>query len=367
MKGIPVYTAPGRAKIEIGPELQLNGQWHTPDQLGKEMELTWGDNILDLSSLQSVENVRFTFSASFDLKSYADAYSVDKIIEDTEFVIRTWNIASRVRRVTRGETKLVKTRNSSRRTLQCTKKEMIFELAEFNGEVEIQPLLITKNRLHDRRMSRGTDSVWAEKGSIIGWTDPLTIILDRARTGVDSLFEFKWVSFSNGGVPGLSDEEFFSIRWDSRPVLYLNQDVEGLETVLTSTAGTGRVARARDEINSLIAHQAISVALGTSIYSAREMHLLAPDLDPSGVFESLSALERLVIRSWIFAADTDGNGPNTSYVESFERLLTMDDKDVQRALVEVLPRNLQVQLGSKKATGDFLKQFMERTSDHEQG
>ena len=357
MKGTPGYSNVGRATLSPQVELKIADEWKSIKDIGKELQLTWSDHKLDLSSVTEVTDIRITFEATFDLSNYEVAYSLAKVEEDVVFVVRQWNVGPRTRKIKTGKIQKV----PRTKKLQCNLNEMTLTVREFSGELELQPLLISKKRMHDRKFSSKTQQVYVEKAGILGWTDPITVILNRARAGVNSLFEFKWVSFANDNIPGLDSGEFFAMRWDARPVLYLNKDIDGLESVLTSVAGTGKMARARDAINSIIAHQAISVAVSSTISKAHELRAtMDPSFSSDEIFEELSELEKLVVRSWVGIADPDASGSAIPYAESFERIINLDSMELQRAIVEVLPQRLQTELGSTKATAELLKQMMEQ-------
>ena len=117
----------------------------------------------------------------------------------------------------------------------------------------------------------------------------------------------------------------------------------------------------------MIAHQVLTVAIATSIYAAREVKLrLGPtDGDAATVVGELSPLERDVLRTWVHAVDPvvpkgKGKVSEDELVQSIERLVSMDEDEVQRAISEYLPQVLQADLGSIKAADELLKTFTER-------
>lgn len=359
MRGQPAYTALGGVSLELIPEVFIDNAWKSVQEAGIGTELTWSNNRLDLSTLREVTRVKLTFAATFDLDKYEKAYSLATVEKDLQFSVRQWNVASRTRKLLQQGTVTVKPKSGANPArLQCSLGPIEMDLSVFNGEIELQPLILAVKTMVDRN-TKGVISV--HKSGILGWTDPLTIVIDRARAGIDSMFEFKWVSFKDDMIPGLNDSEYFAIRWQARPILYLNRDIEGLEDVLTCLDRTGKRARARDTINAGIAQIAVTVALTTSVYAAREIKLQSPQLDADEVSDLLSALERMVITQWVHAIDFGSGGRSTPWKESLERLITMDEDEVQRAITELLPQNLQGELGSKKSISELLNTFMERT------
>lgn len=361
MRGQPVYTVFEKMDLELGAEVEVGGTWLSLDDAGLVKEVSWSTGRIDLTALSEVTRLRLSFTVTAESGKVLAAYGPGKFPSECRFVVRNWNLASRTRRI-HENSKIVHTpkRGATPARVKCTLHSMELDLSEFSGEIELQPLVITTREMIDHTSSKGGRTVKVHKAGILGWTDPITVVLDRTRAGIDSLFEFRWESFSGGGVPGLGDEEYFAIRWESRPILYLNKDVDGLEQVLTCADRTGKRARARDIINSLIAHQALTVAISTSIYAAREIKLNSPAIDVEDIEQELSALERTVLKTWIHTADQIATGRSTPMVESLERLVSMDENAVQRAISEYLPQALQNELGSKKATDEMLKTFMER-------
>jgi len=361
MRGQPVYTVFEKMDIEIEAEVEIEGVWKTLDDAGLVKEVSWSTGRIDLTSLTDVTRLRLNFTVTGRSDAVLGAYGKLNFPGEFKFVVRNWNLASRTRRnYQNGKIVYTPKRGASPGKVVCTLKSMDLDLSEFSGEIELQPLVLACVEMIDHASSRGGHTVKVHKAGILGWTDPLTVVLDRTRAGIDSLFEFRWVSFAEDGVPGLGDEEYFAIRWESRPILYLNKDVDGLEQVLTCADKTGRGARARDMINSVIAHQALTVAISTSIYAAREIKLNSPEIDIEDIEQELSALERTVLKNWIHAADHVASGRSTPMIESLERLVTMDENAVQRAVSEYLPQALQNELGSQKAADEMLKTFMER-------
>ena len=360
MKGEPSFSNLGGVPLKLSPKVLIDESWVDLGTSGTLPEMSWSNNVLDLSKLNSVNKIRLTFEARFDLSNYANAYSVNSVLNDVKFVVRQWNVPSRTRRIhEQGQC----TKDTQDKFLSCALNDLIIDLSEFSGEIEFQPLVLATKTMRDRKRSSGTTKIEVHRSSILGWSDPLTIVLDRSRNGLDSLFEFRWVSFKNDGIPGLYESEFFAMRWQARPILYLNTDIEGLYEVLSCEDKTGKRARARDSINSTIAHQCLSVAITSSLYAAREIYLGSHDSDPESVEDLISPLERLILREWVHVLDPDSASRRGDWAESLVRLLNMSEDEVQRAVADLMPQNLQAALGSTKAVSELLKTFMERTGE----
>jgi hypothetical protein len=354
MKGTPIYTTLETTKLETEVRLHIAGKWRTKEEVGKDADRVWGDLKIDLSSLDEVDAIELKFTVTTNADSYKTAYSIDKIKEDVEFGIRVRNSGSRSRRFKKGSTTLKTGTGKAGKNVLIGEVVIELNLREFAGEIELEPIFVSKKAMHDRKMSTTKFSVDTQRGTILGWADPTVVILERALRGLSSLFDFEWVQFSQRSDLGLRDSEYFAIKWDSRPIIYLNQDVENLETVLTSTSKRGAVANARNSLDAAIAQQAISVALSASILAAREMKYANENLSDEDVLDSLNPQDRMVLRAWLHAVDPDASGEKTPVADSLSRILEMSDLDLQRCLVETMPKNLQVSMGSKNSSEQLL-------------
>ena len=73
--------------------------------------------------------------------------------------------------------------------------------------------------------------------------------------------------------------------------------------------------------------------------------------------------EKIVLRAWLHVADPDAKDEKTPVLESLERLLAMSEGQLQRALIETMPQNLQASLGSRDASEKLLATIMGSNSD----
>jgi hypothetical protein len=355
MKGQPFYTTLGSSKLATEVKLLIDGKWLGKDEIGKDADRVWGDRRIDLSSLSNVESIDIEFEVVANADLYKEAYSLEKIESDIEFGLRIRNSGSRTRRFKKGRVKFKKSSGRSGKNQLVGEISLALSLKEFAGEIEIEPVFLSTKRMVDRRLNTKECPVNIYRGTILGWADPTVVVLERSQRGMSSLFDFVWLPFSEHAEKGLRDSEFFAIKWDSRPIIYLNQELELLETVMTSTAKTGAVAKARNSLDASIAQQAIAVALSASILAARELKSSNEYLSNEDVLESLNPQDKMVLRSWLHAADPDAVGEKTPVKESFSRILEMTDQEVQICLVETMPKNLQVSMGSKHSSEQLLE------------
>ena len=290
IQGHPAYTAlGGLTVVPAGTKKFLRfvnqAEWIEAAELDTENTKIWGEDKWDFTGRDDISDIRFTLSYKVAGSDVFSAYS--KLgVEDLEFGVRVWNKETRRRTWHRGtlaltKDKVLEAKFDSNLDLQLT-------LAKFSGQIEIQPLVVSNADVltdHNRLVP-------IRRGSILGWSDPIVIDLDKTHTGIGAIFEIKWKSFSED--PVLADS-FFSTAWSSNPVLYLNEDHEELKTVLMSEATHGPVARLRDVVNSLVAHQVVSSALTAAL---AEIFQLSQNQDPSEILENLSPQNEAVLRQW---------------------------------------------------------------------
>jgi hypothetical protein len=364
VRGEPVYTTLGVSEVKTEIRIMVDGRWKTKQELGADAERVWGDNRLDLSSLEKAEHVEITFTATAVADKYESAYSLARISDDVDFVIRGRSTGSRYRKAwVGGKTEYKKTTAKGAKHHLIGTKTVTLALEEFAGEIELQPLFVASKALHDRKKSSVDQKIELMRGGILGWGDPTVVVLERARNGMNSMFEFKWTSFSTPSVEGLREDEFFAIKWGARPVIWLNQDVENLENVLTSTANQGVVARTRDALNLTISLQALSVAISSCAQIARKLSSENPDWSADEVMDGLNPEEKMVLRSWIHVLDADSNGAKTPAIESLERIISKSDYEMKICLIESMPQNLQVAFNSKSASENLLSLIDKGNSD----
>jgi hypothetical protein len=361
MRGLPVYTTLHQAQVKIKVRVLLDGIWYDQDGLDREITKVWSDIRIDLTSLESVQAIEIDFTATVVADEYGKAYSLGTIEDDVDFVLRTWNGPSRDRGIKIGTVTKKNTTAKGAKVHLVGEKTISLTLSDFRGEIELTPLFVAKKKLHDRKVSTAQQKIEVSKGGILGWGDQVVVALEEEKAGLQSLFIFKWVPFSE--QPGLNASDFFSVEWNTPPVIYLNQEVDNLENVLVSNASQGGPASARDALNSIIAHQAMTSVLSSLLLGAKQSMRENEEMTAEYVLESLNPMEQKVVRAWLHVADPDAIGERTPVLESLERLLAMDEVQLQRALIETLPQNLQVAFGSKNAAEKLLAQMTKGNSN----
>ncbi len=365
IQGQPPYTAFGHAggkNCRIVAEVRRFGSddWSKLSDVSAEQGLIWSENRWDFTDLDDIEEVRFEVEAKFDLDSYKAGYSVDKVLERVEFGVRVWNKASRTRRWFSGSIR----KNTNGKLVGTYKSHPIHasqlgRLKNFAGEIEIEPLVLnTAPKLHDRR-----SGLYLQKGTILGWSDPILIVLERSRAGLSTLFDFRWAKFSELERLGLTGEEFFKVVWDQKPILYLNLETEHLQTVLLNKAKVGRVARTRDTINALIAHQVLSAAISSALKNMLDLRE-TEDEDVESVLARMKPQEALVLRAWASVIDPVG-GANRRAEDVLSSLYEESPSHISALLVEELPARLQRALSSERKTRGLLAEVATRGDDRD--
>jgi hypothetical protein len=349
IKGSPAYTNFGSMAKNVGETkkfLKFAGQasWLEASALGQEDSKIWGEDKWDFTGRSDISDIKFTMSFKAPTKDVFSAYG--KLDSDhIEFGVRVWNKATRRRQWYKGDFKI----NASGNLIATfdSSLSLPITLANFSDKIEIQPLLVTRTRsLYD--MSRKLSVPF---GSIIGWSDPIVVDLDKAKTGLASLFDIRWLSF---GSDPLLEGSIFSVDWSERPILYLNDDNQSLKQTLMATGKVGPTARARDALSSVIAQQVITMSIESALIEfmqrAKNHHEA-----PGEILENLSTQNATVLGQWGWLI-TEGDDPLRADDIAAELLDRIDD-DMGRTIMQVFSVRLQREFGMEKAINDLLSEL----------
>lgn len=333
-------------------EIQIagNNRWLSQADLGDEGHSIWGELVVDLTGRDDVERVRLSFELDVPTAKIGSAYDIKKSSEYFQFGVRIWNKSTRWREFRRGSLALVPKSGGRNSRIECRLDPFPIVVKEFGGEIEIEPILVTRPAAlvdTDRNILLG-------KGSLIAWSEPVVIMLDRVRKGIDSLFEFLWISFAKPPA-GLEPpaNSFFFVKWEPRPKLYLNTDVDNLQRLLVSDSKAGRShdGSVRRAVNSIIAHQILSSGLSAALQQARHHRVEDPDGTGEDLLSGLDEQNRTILRGWVSALGTD------RALRPEEQLLTLLDLDADELMARVaeqIPNGLQSGLGTKKAVENLI-------------
>jgi len=352
IRGFPAHTCLGKVACTIASDIQVagNNRWLSQADLGDEGHSIWGEFVVDLTGRDDIERVRLNFGFDVPVTKISSAYDIRRSEQYFQFGVRIWNKSTRWREFRKGSLKLKPKTGGKNARLACRVDGLLIPVKEFSGEIEIEPIMVTRPRSlldTDRNILLG-------QGSLIAWSEPVVVMLDRVRKGIDTLFEFHWVSFSkppSGLEPPANS--FFFVRWEPRPKLYLDVDVENLQRLLVSDSKAGRShdGSVRRAVNSIIAHQILSTGLSAALQQARQHRLEQPDGTGEDLLSGLDEQNRSILRGWIGAL---GGDRALRPEEQLLALLDLDSDEVVARIAEQIPNGLQFGLGTKKAVENLI-------------
>jgi hypothetical protein len=350
IKGYPAYTCFGKLSpltAQTKKLLRFKGQaaWVEESKLEAADSVIWGEEKWDFSGRTNIEDIQFVLAYKADPKQVFDAYG--KLGDDElEFGVRVWNFATRRRTWHKGSFK-VNTSGNIEATFDST-LDLRIRLSDFDGKIEITPLLLTTSgALRDSKRK-----IPIQRGTILGWADPIVIDLQAKKTGLGSIFDIRWKSFSSDQG---TENQFFRVEWSHSPILYLNEDNQILKQVLMTDAPVGRAARVRDAINSLIAHQVISGVLSAALF---EFCALAENGEgATEIIEDLSPQNEAVLRQWGWMLTHRGESARVDDVAS--DLLQEIESGMDAILAERVAARIQQEINTAKTVNELLSALVE--------
>jgi hypothetical protein len=156
---------------------------------------------------------------------------------------------------------------------------------DWRGSIEIEAVLIRTTT--NPSVPAGFAS---DRGSRLSWSEPWRVVFDTPPLPPGDRIQVCWEEFSRSDDPWLRahrDNLFALSTAGERPVIYLNREIPGAVTILSSLGTRGRKARIRDATHFMIAHQVWSSLLAMTL------------TDLAATDRELSAEERLGdLRDW---------------------------------------------------------------------
>jgi len=358
IKGSPAYTNFGSLSPNPGETkkyLKYVGQseWIEAAALGQDDAKIWGEDKWDFSGRTDISDIKFVMSFKAPTKDVFKAYgTLDS--DHLEFGVRVWNKATRRRQWYKGNFSI----NTSGNLIATfdSSLSLPITLGNFADKIDIQPLLVTKARsLYD-----GSRKLEIPFGSIIGWSDPIVIDLDKAKTGLASLFDIRWKSFED--EPHLDGSIFF-VDWKEQPVLYLNDDNQQLKQTLLSTGTIGTTARARDAISSVIAQQVVTFGLEAALIEFIQRARNHYDA-PTEILENLLPQNAAILRQWGWLLTQSGDTDRADDVAA--DLLDEISNDLTGSIVETFASRIQREFAMQKSITDLLSEFSKGAVNNEE-
>jgi len=350
IKGTPAYTHFGTLTPNQNKSskryLKFRGKadWVEAAALDKADEKIWGEDKWDFSGRTDITDIKFELEYKVDAKNMTSAYG-ELNSDFIEFGVRVWNKATRTRKWFKGAFTINTTGKLEARFDSAA--ALPIALAQFSGEIEIQPLIVSKTPLRD-----SVSGLRTQPGTILGWSDPIVIELQKNRKGLSALFEIRWKAFSEEA--GL-DGAFFEIDWSERPIIYLNDANQALKQVLMSEASRGKVARVRDAINRLIAHQAVTTGLMAAFYQFKEIHSNGA-LEASDIIENLSSQNESILREWGWMLTQHGDATRVDDIAQELLEILENGVDLGAVIVDELSIRVQREFGTEKSIDDLISE-----------
>ena len=358
--GVPYYSTYGLVDCENTIRVRINGEAVDLKSL-ENPESIWSQTEIDLSGRDSITGVELSILAKVEKKS--SGYDWLKFAEHFDFIVCISNTSSRKRESFNGVVEAIKSgAKKSPIRYEGRINDRVINLEDFSGEIKLEPLFVVKNDVPTGRLLDTESNMFLVPGTVVAYCEPIRIILNRDKRGLMSLFEFVWRSFSKDKEFGLPDSGVFAVNWASTPQLFINTDIESLETILTSEAKVGRQAVARDSINLTIAHQVVTSVLGLIIKKIKKEHIESPETSAEEIAATLETQERQFLSSWSYTLDPS-HSPSLDLNRSIENLLALDETELNNFMIKEIPETLQSELGSLTSVEKLLKLTALRVED----
>lgn len=358
--GVPYYSTYGLANCENTIRVRVNDEFVDLKSL-ENPESIWSQTEIDLSGRDSITGIELNLLAK--VEKDPNGYDWMKFAEHFDFIVCISNTSSRKRENFTGSVEAVKS-GGNRIPIRYVGSlaSRVINLEDFSGEIKLEPLFVVKNNVPTGRLLDTKSNMFLVPGTVVAYCEPIRIILNRDKRGLMSLFEFVWRSFSKDKEFGLPDSGVFAVNWNSTPQLFINTDIESLETILTSEAKIGRQAVARDSINLTVAHQVVTSVLGLIIKKIKKEHIESPEASAEEIAATLETQERQFLSSWSYVLDPS-HSPDLDLNRSIENLLALEEIDLNNFMIKEIPEILQSELGSHSSVEKLLKLTAVRAED----
>jgi len=342
-----------RIRVKVGEDLIDISQLENPESI-------WSKTEIDLSGRDSISGLEINLESKIDVKNDCKGYDWTKFVEFFDFIVVLTNTSSRKRTCHKGQIQPTTYKGQRRPVRYDGRLEGIpIDLKDFSGEITLEPLFVVKMTVPTGNLLDSVSMMRLVPGTVIAYSEPIRIILNRDKRGFMSLFEFVWLPFSKNASRGLPENGVFSLEWTESPKIYINQDVDELENILTSEAKVGNSAIARDNINLPIAHQVLTSVLDLIIKKVIQQHADFPEDSAEEIALSLNSQERQFLLSWSYVLDPI-HDLNANLDMAIDRLIDLDDVALNEFLTRDIPVVLQQALASQASIEKMINAFFKR-------
>jgi hypothetical protein len=328
------------SKLLVGDDWEKIEARVSSDMSGEDWQFLYGD-FLDQGYLR----IRMTLTSigKTGLETYLDSSPSDSLA----FGLLIVSNASRQRKFVAGNL-----------LFDPTNVEIVvtgsidFLLSDFLGLTELEPVILAA-----RDLSGSDGYISVTPGTILGSSNVIRL-RDRGVSGpLGDIFEYQWVSFDDD--PSRSSGELFDIDLaapGSRPILYLNEDIENFHAVMNipdNAAGKpSQRLRARRQLDSTLSAQVIVEALSTImnriVVLANERRIDDPaETEFGSIFDELSLHEQSIAEGWRhFLGTSDAHKDGYSVVQEISEL---NPNQVTAHLSSAMPRLVRSTVGIESA------------------
>lgn len=360
--GRPYYSHYGVGKTESSFLVRM-GELMVDVKSLENADRIWSETEIDLSGHNTVTGVSFTMTTAVNKPQPAVGYDWLKFEDFFDYIVCVTNTSSRKRTMVQGIIKKVIYKNSPQPIrYEGSITDHLLDLADFSGVVTLEPMFVVKNGVPTGRLLDTKSSVSLLPGSVVSYSDPFKLILERDRKGFMGLFEFVWRSFSQDKTMNLPDGGLFSIEWGATPQIILNTDIDNLEMVLTSEAKTGRTAAVREALSRIIAHQVLTSALESIVAKILRENSDSEGLSPDELISALETQERQLISSWSGAVDPSPSN-NSDLSSVVQHILDSDDFTIRSFMIKELPERLQKALDTQISSSRLIELLVKESDE----
>lgn len=365
--GAPRFAHYGQASCEQKIRVKLGEKFVDVSEL-EIPESIWSKTEIDLSGRDSISGLEINLESKIEVKDDCKGYDWTKFADYFDFVVVLTNTSSRKRSCFDGLI-VPNFYKGQRKAVRYSGKleNKVINLEDFSGEITLEPLFVVKNTVPTGQLLDSISMMQLVPGTVVAFSEPIRVILNREKRGLMSLFEFVWLPFSKNSNRGLPEKGIFSLEWNESPKIYINQDIDDLENILTSEAKVGNTAVARDSVNLTIAHQVLTSVFGLIIKKIVQLHSDFPEDSAEEIAASLDLQERQFLSSWSYVLDPS-HDPAGNLDMAIDNLIGLDDAALNEFLTREIPVVLQQELASQVAVEKMFKALSKRIGgdDNEQ-
>ena len=310
-------------------------------------ETSWEDWPLLYGELADQGNLRIRFSITSKGKTGIEPYVTPSSIDSIVFGFMVISSGSRQRAFHKGLLKHEPPKNSL-----IASGSIEFNFVDLQGLTVVEPAILAT-----RDLSGPTGWISVTAGTILGSSNAIRLRERGANGPLGDIFEYQWVSFDND--PSRSTGELFDIDLlapGSRPILYLNEDIENFHAIMNTPDNAGgrpsQRLKARRQLDSTLSAEVIVEALSTIVnrivVMANERRIDDPtETEFGSIFDELSVHEQSIASGWRHLLGTStGHKDGCSVVQEISE---MSPNQVASHLSSAMPRYVRSIVGIESA------------------